>query len=350
MKPLMNQPTYNTNLCRKPRSGLTILEVMIAIGVATLGVFGAIAMIPIASQQSKLGLIEDHKSFFGQNAFHEFELHGMGHPDMWLYPNNSPVFNATANPDPPHVPPNTSYCIDPLYVAAGAGPNFFPSTGPVQMQRITLRSGPGLNGMNALLAEQVFVGNNDLVFHSTDDVLLPPEQEYARLDPTDPTSTPLKRQIQRAYSWMATVSPKFLGPNRGQTDFYTLSVIVYYNREMVGERVAEVAASADFYAGGIGGGDMVITGATPEDVAVKQRDWVMLSQRLNIGGTAVDIHKWYRVAAVDVDETDSELTRNITLQGPDIAPVASTQVTLAKGVVAVYEKTIRLESSSLWIP
>ena len=77
------------------------------------------------------------------------------------------------------------------------------------------------------------------------------------------------------------------------------------------------------------------------------------------------MHKWYRVTAVDTDATDSMNSRHITVIGRDIDPRYSTdpnfnidptnnsfrtQVTLAKGVVAVYEKTIRLESSSFWSP
>jgi len=78
-----------------------------------------------------------------------------------------------------------------------------------------------------------------------------------------------------------------------------------------------------------------------------------------LGGLGpIQVHKWYRVlnAGEEVTPDSGEWTRDVTLIGPDwnwrqlltLSGSRTTQVTIARGVVAVFEKTIRLETSSLW--
>jgi hypothetical protein len=60
-------------------------------------------------------------------------------------------------------------------------------------------------------------------------------------------------------------------------------------------------------------------------------------------------YRWYRVVDVSEVAGSGPFTRDVTLFGPDwhIA-AASTEATLLNNIVAVYEKTIRLETSGLW--
>jgi hypothetical protein len=52
----------------------------------------------------------------------------------------------------------------------------------------------------------------------------------------------------------------------------------------------------------------------------------------------------------DVTPIAGVLAKDVYLQGADwmAGDIARTQATLVRGVVAVFEKTIRLETSSLW--
>ena len=106
------------------------------------------------------------------------------------------------------------------------------------------------------------------------------------------------------------------------------------------------------------------------DLDIRQGQWVMLSGAVNTNTTGVwtVMHKWYRVVAADsevaIDDTGAPAMhptsntawKNVTLAGPDWpvwattnqGGVVNTQVTIMPGVVAVFEKTIRLENSSLW--
>ncbi|MEE2843944.1 MAG: hypothetical protein VX761_05495 [Planctomycetota bacterium] len=91
---------------------------------------------------------------------------------------------------------------------------------------------------------------------------------------------------------------------------------------------------------------------------LKHGDWVMLSADSEIGSC----FRWYRISYIE-DETrtivDGSGTvtghyRDATLKGPDWSRpewhngTYTTQVTFIPGVVGVFEKTIRIESTSLY--
>ncbi len=338
------------------RRGITILEVLVSIGLIAIGLFGVFALLPVASFQAQQGLTEDNKTAYGHAAFNAFDIRGMRNTALWTNVSGSAVFAPNAW---------QSFCIDPRFVAANAGTaghDVFPyvTGAPIRMQRITLRAAPRGGPMSKPLADYIFQTTDDLSFIRQPNVVSP-RQEM--------TSTGQKRQSSGDISWMATVVPKFemgrppLPGTVPQSDLYTLSVVVMFQRDaalsmnastatqIANERIAQVM----FLGGGVGGGDVQLVGAAPTDVAVRAGDWLMLSQEVPVVdfdpmGRPVNVtravHKWYRVIAGDI--TPGSNTREVTLQGPDWNPALPTQATIVTGAVAVYEKTIRLESSSLW--
>ncbi len=177
---------------------------------------------------------------------------------------------------------------------------------------------------------------------------------------------------------MATLVPKL---NRWQvpTDEYTLAIVIFSRRvidqdaslsdpKVSSERILQVRR---FWSGtpATGGGDveLVTLGVQKEDIELRTGNWVMLSSYRFVPGAGpnsfVPVHKWYRVGNVDEDAVPEGgvWVRNVTLAGPDWdwgnmadnSPPGNystrTYVTFVRGVVAVFEKTIRLESSSLWM-
>jgi hypothetical protein len=163
---------------------------------------------------------------------------------------------------------------------------------------------------------------------------------------------------------MATIVPKLdrMGNFR---DLYTLSIVLFNRRDplmemnAVNERLARVAQAADFYSGGYGGGDLKLTAARESDLDLREGSWVMLGGSVSgSDGNPIFVFQWYRVLAADMethfddlgnaDASDDVWTREVTIHGPDWHFGRTPQVTLVSGVVAVYEKTIRLETSSLW--
>jgi hypothetical protein len=303
-----------------------------------------------------------------------------------------------------------SFCIDPLFIAkyhadyeddpsnlVPERAELFPyypiaSSAETRMQRISLRRFPGalvtppttpptVLGMRLPQAIGVFMSSDDLVFDLLPDPTEPPIQNWGEND--------TQRQSEGRFSWMATLTPiqdtLIDGGTLAQnTDLYLLSIVVFHRRDMTmtmqvdtpsiegpdNERLVEVLR---FDGAGYGGGEVVLrtierttpSNTTPdhykEDLTLRNGDWLMLSAKVAALPQPVHFFRWYRVLAADAIEPlpSGEFIRSVTLQGTDwdriiltMAQVPGanmvTQATLMNNVVAVYEKTIRLETSSLW--
>src|SRR5262245_10263391 len=68
-----------------PRRGVSILEVLFAIMVTSIGLLGAIALFPVASSQARKAKINDEVANIGRSAVHTFDAMGMRRPDWWYY-------------------------------------------------------------------------------------------------------------------------------------------------------------------------------------------------------------------------------------------------------------------------
>src|SRR4051812_20008513 len=114
------------------RRGVTIVEVLFAILVATVGVFSVIAIFPFASAQAKRARLNDIFANAGRSAFHDFDARGMRIPDRlvaWdqgtggfqslneLTQVNQPDFDWT-KVTPINYQKNEAFCIDPRFIGA----------------------------------------------------------------------------------------------------------------------------------------------------------------------------------------------------------------------------------------
>ncbi len=441
------------------RQGISVLEVLIAIGVATIGLLGVIAMIPYGANQAKLARIQDRAAQVGRNAFREFEVRKMSDPNTWrgsTFASGTPHFQGVTRTN--YVNSSTvrdsfgtfygdtsdeylrAFCIDPRFVAeysnfnvSSDSPNrlsgmtsanyAFPYPGLdtgitptpnadaniVHMQRISLAAAGFISGgvpeiMTLAQSDAIFISPDDVRFArpgddapvlplSLDDKTLPPFQLNDAGNGWNPANASTARSSEGEFSWLATLVPNTeTGAGRAM---YTLTVVVFYKRELTrdldNERVVDIlhgtsgppanANYTTFFGDGIGGGDVGLvcrrTFSNPpnpptyraDDVDVKRGDWVMLTRLLPF--TSVPrptLHRWYKVIAVDAEIASANSTtvpgydpplpvrpmRYVTLQGPDWPIPANrtstyeTQVTIVKNVVAVFEKTVRLETSSPW--
>lgn len=434
------------------RRGVTVLEVLISIGVASVGLLGAILLIPLADHQMNQGLVLERANQVGANAFREFDIREMNNPTRWIWHARGSTQVLTLprdlhwplDPNPNDAPTNAplpqfreAFCLDPRFVAANGvtlGPNNedptqFPyvvdtNVSIFKMPRITLESfidtSPP-NPLSAIHADSIFVALDDLDFRrpENDRTLAPVQRNNAggeRDDDgdgdidgdwnpaeTSPHASELARKAFGRMSWMATLAPHEKIDANG--DEYVLSVVVFHNRdasflmgatsESDNERVAQIPITGSyngFISGGVGGGDVALmprnaslTQAAAElELDVKAGDWVLLSRTnpytlrrvvddtangfaagspvLDTNGNPITAqaprsHRWYRVIAADSGLIDSDTITNappdswirfVTLEGPDWPTDRYTQVTLVKNVVAVFEKTVRLDTSSLW--
>lgn len=345
------------------RSGVTVLEVLFSIGIVTVGLLGVMIIVPLAGLRTAQGTIADGADRLGRNAIRAFDVYQMRRPDSWaqLDPSGAAQYIPFTGGEP--------FCIDPLYMAAntGTGAIFrFPYLGsdPANpdpndvpfMRRISLRTFPGATLpspvpgaplsriMSVDQAGQFFLGEDDLVFNLPKDRTAPPQQRFSFDDSAAPVTTErLKRQWEGKFSWLATLIPN-------SVDTYLLSIVVFHRRDSVvdGERLATVT----FNSNGFNGGDVVLNASSPDDLKMKEGEWLMLAGARSVSERHF---RWYRIQTADagpVENSGGGYDRDLTLFGQDwpvtqLLPAYNKAIWIP-GVVAVYEKTIRLETSSLW--
>ncbi|MCA9124916.1 MAG: hypothetical protein KDB11_32290 [Planctomycetales bacterium] len=273
----------------------------------------------------------------------------------------------------------------------------YPSPYDPRLRRITLRNSNAASTiMTAAQAELLFRSDDDLTFELPLDRNAPPDQIFG--------ANNARRQYEGTISWMATLVPQlditnpsepFVDANgdgkwntgesytdsnsnsqfdsgTGPGELYQLSIIVFDRRDStmamndLNEKIANVAS---FHNLGLGGGDVTLGADTLEQLEVKPGQWLMLMSTPHpkvptSSAPGVSLFSWYRVIDME-DEPRSGSSvyaweRDVVLQGPDwpvsyFASLTSpgpaqrpTRAVLVSNVVAVYERTIRLEISDSW--
>lgn len=366
------------------RRGITLMEVLFAIGVVTVGLFGVVALYPVALGLIGQGHVADMSFRLGQDGVRDFEARGMARPDRWLQPDGNFAGNGNLVGNPSGT--SLSFAIDPRFVARHQGyfsgdisTNYFPyfenspgSTfqGTPRMSRITLNGTAATQLMRSAEADGIFTLNDELAFELPDDKLLPPVQQFGM--------APARRQSEGSLSWLATLCP-IIDTSGSIKDRYLLSIVVFNRRDPtfslfddfdndnqydIGEGTNErIAAVSQFYGSGLSGGEVELVSASDVELELKSNDWLMLMTTMTSlsSGSAVNIFRWYRVLETeeDVRPVGSSPTlyyRDVTLDGGDfpVPPgtssigVAPVTATLVSNVAYVYETTIRLETSGLW--
>ncbi|WP_425615627.1 hypothetical protein NA78x_005556 [Anatilimnocola sp. NA78] len=351
--------------------GVSLLEVLFAILITSIGLMGAIAIFPAAMMQARKGAQADSTTHGGITSIHAFDAEGMRRPDRWLY-HNGTAYTQVATPNG-----SIAYCIDPRFIAANpndANAHKFPyNSSSSVMGRVTLNNGilNSTTPMSKLMADLHFEISDDLSFDRFRDGVVVRDNtlQAASIFVRDGSNNALKRQTEGHMTWMATLSPKLERMPNGSTfeDRYVLSVVVFYDRpgdlkaDTTGDRLATEwelrINNTGFYDGGVNGGSVQLTdnstSLTAEERArrldIRSGQWVMLRSSTSAGSPAksMPLCRWYRV--VDADEPDTSTnTVDVTLSGSDwetaqTSPANTADVVVMQGVVAVFEKTIKLE-------
>jgi hypothetical protein len=365
------------------RRGVSLLEVLFAILVCTIGLFGALALLPVASSQARKGRLNDAVGVVAPNCVHEFDARGMRRgTSAWIASNAGGTGYVLASSLPVAQLPatyGTSYCIDPRFVAANdVGPaarrqtaRMFPydaTAGEGWMLRCTLDANSGTpTPMNKLLSDSIFTIEDDLAYDRPKDNTIAPTQLF---DFLPSLSTVRSRRLSEGHlSWMATVVPKVDRYTVVNVDQFVLSIVVFYDRptsfgynegtsafDLPDERTVNIG----FPGGGITGGEVLLgwtaaQSSANEDLAkellkLRANDWIMLSGTLtHVTAPAIPVFKWYRVSDLEAEiaynTTLGQYERYVTLVGPDwdTVNIQTPRAVIVDGVVGVYEKTIRLE-------
>ena len=365
-------------------SGISLLEVMISIGVVGIGLIGVASLIPLAHYKAAQGIRDDRKSMMGRRAFREFRIRDLDRPGDMSNPSDAPnPFWYWPSPGNPYAIYNLAgdgklvrqaYCLDPMMIGfadlAGTSSSVaaFPLNAPIAIPRVTLisarpgdlrRQGPPGAINNQLLnnppimslaqAEEMFLLRDELVFDQPDDATQPPFQRYLENN---------KRYATGSYSWMATLVPDPIPTS----DRYTLSIVVYYRRNLTITPPQETIAAVNIPMNQ--NGFRELTGvktvavesqqhAPPEAATVrdmKTGEWVALMQQVDPNYSNTITLRWYRILAADEVDNDLDNNRELSLSGPDWSVTSNQPIyaVYARNIIAVYEKSIRLQDNNLY--
>ncbi len=374
------------------RLGVSLVEVIFAMGVVLIGLLGVMSILPLAGNRAKDAVGLTVGSAMSDNVLREMMS------QRWLSSNRLVAFTDAGVPTQPTPP----FCIDPLYPslatvpgAVGNNPNisydlrYFPYYLPKHDPSLD----PSIAGSLDLTMpfsrmRRVGVMQNSLggvlsrdqayrIADSPDDLLLqrPKDKTLGPFRLGQPVSSlPYGSRINSGeYSWIATVVPN---PSPG---YVTVSVIVMRNRERgysipsgpagnpeqnaTSERLASISSWSGFKGGA--GGVVELLSSDKTVSRLRSGDWLMLTHHSS------QTNRWYRVAAVEGDSEFRQVSqavvgvttsrqmrpvwiRKVYLDGPDIAmgpagvtsfgafSVSSAFATLVEGVVSVTERVVRL--------
>jgi len=366
------------NYRKQHLAGITIIEVLFSVGIIVTGLLGVAGLIMIAGAQMTQGLEADAMSNAGLNAIAEFDTRKMRRPDNLLWPTSRTTFTSVLSNNlyGPGNEPSPSFCIDPFFIAQQVVDgnantyefNLFPgrplAANLVQMRRVTLKN-PAFPTQNLPLSlfqsREIFITKDDLSISKPPSATELPQQTWI----TTPAGNYVKRLNAAETSWMATLTPNRnlnMAVNRLEpTDQYLLSIVIFNNRfinytDANADPEKERPLNITFLNRGFGGGEVQLEHTDRTKLELKHGDWIMLSANSNIGSC----FRWYHISYIE-DETpddqikaDGKYYRFATLKGPDWSRpewhngTYTTQVTFIPRVVGVFEKTIRMESTSLY--
>lgn len=191
------EPLVRRLLVPNPRAGVSLLEVLVSIGILTIGLLGVAAMIPLAQVDIVRATRADRAASIGRSAIRDAKVRGILNPRVWAWYNTGtnsfgPVPSITDS-GVDYIPHRT-YVLDPLYIAlnntsaaARATANHFPimpdpgdtsvlpnfNTAP--LNRLTVRRSfdPNSSYWNAITLEQdarrIYQSRDDITFGAPDD-------------------------------------------------------------------------------------------------------------------------------------------------------------------------------------
>lgn len=342
------------------RAGITIVEVLTAMVVAMIGVFGVMILIPFAVKQAEVGLDLDDARRQAENGVAQFAISGfqrlIENPSL----NDNSLRPLWINTDGDQILTPDVYAIDPLSIFANDhtdGYDQFPPSFSIEQFENGLSTVPAdlsqrhfpfiaelnladydadaeddddvvrvwglddaVDGHGEAMARRIFRNADDLIFGDAASELDPPQQIFD----ADVTGANVGRQARGEMSWMSILVPSFDADNpTGSAWKYRMFVLAFKDRALQTSAaipvarfpVAEVAdrGITDRKDIGYGGGNVTLTSPI---AGVRKDDWVML---INLNPELpAGFQKqlgFYRVIATFTDPNTDQGT--MTLDGPD---------------------------------
>lgn len=330
---------------RRPRCGISLLEVLISMFVLLFGLLGVASMIVAGRHELGAASKIDHAATVGRAAFRDLKIRGFLDPSRWHTFDELGNVTTIWQPDPVNHPGRPflikgirldrfAAVLDPLGLAAPAGSfsRSFPANMSSGLYMLRIAPYQLSNPSTAYLLA-------DLAFRSSDDLVFSSDSRNRDLPPTQQMLGGVKRASLGNYSWMATLKTD---PSMSALDtLVTVSVAVFYKRDLTNPSATE-GRTTNVIMGGGGNFEFTLPmrPTANKPWAVSPGQWIMLSGMVGTGNH----FQWYRVLAADQVHDRTQL---VTLAGPDWhANSTNTTAYLVDNVIAVYEKHMRLELPS----
>ena len=281
------------------RSGITILEVLISIGILSLGLASVLALLPAGGSQARKAMVDDRRSALGQNALADCQSRGLLNPANWSGSASPPVM------------------IDPLGQAYGV------QAVPAGMKLVAVS---GLT--TTALADYAFRGADDLVF------AVPENEELA---PVPAIEGNVRRLTEGNFSWLATIVPL----STGTGSFHRLSVVEFYRRSFdTAPYSSTLQLSGSFF-----GQSATISG--DQMLAIdKEAFKTFFPTGAVVLVTGTSSFEWRRILmAAPTYSTDQSTLTSIDLSFDQDVKGAGGSIYGFAGAVGVAEKIVRLEEA-----
>jgi hypothetical protein len=301
------------NHSRSPsRRGITLMEVLISLGILSVGLASVVALVPAGGSQAKLAVAEDRRAALGYAAMADAINRGILNPARW-----------SAIPAVPY-----AVAIDPL------GRDL---PGPPPVPRF-----PGTIMPVDLAGIAPFSLDAEAVFRSADDVKYDTTQSED--DPAVPVyfpNAPTQRMSEGDFSWLATLLPDSAGV---ATQNYRLSVVCFYRRPIPPDLTSASPTTTFLGAQADPRSFNFLCALTDDDFRslFAQGTAVLLS---NAGATPT----WRHVLMASPTRSGNTVTAvELMLDRPMPPSALATTLHAFQGAIGVTEKIVRLEGSSPW--
>lgn len=290
-------PSESTVVVTDTKRGITLLEVIISLGILSVGLASVVALIPAGGSQAKKAVIEDRRGAMAAAAMADLITRGLLDQNRW-----------TTTPAPPLL-------LDPL-----GGGFSVPGLSPITIRGIT----------SLPVADEVFRSPDDLVYTLPDDEDLPATPRFF--------SGPSKRMTEGLFSWLATLVPVTPG-----SPFYRLSVIEFYRRPTQQTLPSMFTLTApkttsDSY---------VEFSVTPPMATDDFRSLFPVGSVVLCRDAATAVCEWRRVIMAAPVVSGSSVTAG-ELTVDRAVPVNTASIHAIEGAVGLAERTVRLEEMSPW--
>ena len=242
------------------RHGISLLEVLISMGILTIGLVSVLSLIPAGRSQAMKAAAYDRGSALAANAAADFINRGFARPDGWITPS-----------------PSTTFVVfDPLYTPpANASPQWPPSGSGIQPR---LDAATMAASSSSVTSAGIPVA--DILLRSEDDILFTTET-------VGPDDTPVPRwssgrhAFEGTFSYVATLEDATGSWQPGT--YATLTVVTFLRRDAEQPPVILTRSAPEWSIGPTN----IPTGMTAVRELIKPGSMV-----LHVDGAN---YKWYRV-------------------------------------------------------